>query len=60
MTAWIFYVSDGFQYAGDKGCGLNALAVQSGDIAAVRELAAVWLFGSGLLILIGLARRKAA
>jgi uncharacterized protein DUF1566/PEP-CTERM motif-containing protein len=58
-NAWIFYFSDGFQFAGDKGYGLNAMAVHSGDIAAVPEPAAVWLFGLGLLSLIGVARRKA-
>jgi hypothetical protein len=59
-NAWIFYFSDGFQYAGDKGYALNALAVHSGDITAVPEPAAVWLFGTSLLGLIGVARRKAA
>ncbi|MBI5783055.1 MAG: VPLPA-CTERM sorting domain-containing protein, partial [Gammaproteobacteria bacterium] len=37
-----------------------ALAVRPGDVAVVPVPAAVWLFGSGLLGLIGVARRKAA
>lgn len=36
-----------------------AWAVQSGDISAVPVPTAVWLFGSGLIGLIGFARRKA-
>jgi len=35
-------------------------AVRSGDVSAVPVPPAVWLFGSGLLGLIGIARRKAA
>ena len=35
-----------------------AWAVQSGDISAVPIPAAIWLFSSGLIGLIGLARRK--
>jgi len=34
-------------------------AVQSGDVSAVPVPAAVWLFDSGLLGLVGVARRKA-
>ena len=37
----------------------NAWAVRDGDVAAVPVPAAAWLFGSGLLGLIGFARRKA-
>ena len=33
-------------------------AVQSGDVSAVPAPAAIWLFGSGLIGLIGFARRK--
>ncbi len=35
-------------------------AVHSGDVSTVPVPAAVWLFGSGLLGLIGVARRKRA
>jgi len=37
-----------------------ALAVRPGDVSAVPVPAAVWLFGSGLLGLVGVARRKSA
>lgn len=59
---WIFYFNDGYQYLGNKAIstGMYALAVRPGDVAAVPVPAAVWLFGSGLLGLIGIARRKAA
>jgi hypothetical protein len=35
-------------------------AVHDGDIGAVPIPAALWLFGSGLLGLVGMAKRKAA
>jgi hypothetical protein len=35
-------------------------AVRDGDVSSVPVPAAVWLFGSGLLGLIGIARRKKA
>ena len=46
----------------DASYGLFAWAVHAGDVGAtvVPVPAAVWLFGSGLLGLIGMARRKAA
>ena len=39
--------------------GLNLVGTISGDLTAVPVPAAVWLFGSGLLGLVGVARRKA-
>ncbi len=58
--AWVF----GFRYGGQDpdfkfGSNLYALAVRPGDIVAVPAPAAAWLFGSGLLGLVGVARRKA-
>jgi hypothetical protein len=38
----------------------HAWAVRDGDIGAVPIPAAAWLFGSGLLGLIGVARKKTA
>lgn len=38
----------------------HAWAVHSGDVSAVPVPAAIWLFGSGLLGLIGISRRKKA
>lgn len=59
---WLFY------FGGDPGAHKTILAttasravwaVRDGDVAAVPLPGAVWLFGSGLLGLVGLARRKA-
>ncbi|TCV90551.1 Lcl domain-containing protein [Sulfurirhabdus autotrophica] len=47
--------SQGFEY---KGSYLYAMAVRPGDVAAAPVPAAAWLFGSGLLGLIGIAKRK--
>ena len=56
--AWVFNMYRGDQYDFGKAVNLYAWAVQSGDVSAVPVPAAVWLFGSGLVGLIGLARRK--
>jgi len=42
------------------GNSIKAWAVADGDINAVPVPAAVWLFGSGFLGLVGVARRKKA
>ncbi len=56
--AWCFDFYMGDQSVCSTGGHLRALAVRSGDVAAVPLPAAAWLFGSGLLGLIGVARRK--
>ncbi|HYA38137.1 MAG TPA: DUF1566 domain-containing protein [Candidatus Methylomirabilis sp.] len=57
--AWVFGFSAGVQDGAYKsGSFLNAWAVRPGDIAAVPIPAAAWLFGSGLLGLFGLTRRR--
>jgi len=56
--AWYFGMTNGYQGAHSKINGNYGWAVQSGDVGAVPVPAAVWLFGSGLLGLIGVARRK--
>ena len=56
---WSFDFYDGNQLMGIKGNPFYAWAVRPGDVAAVPLPAATWLFGSGLLGLIGVARRKA-
>jgi len=59
--AWRFSFYYGIQdfEAKDSSFKTNyAWAVQSGDVSAVPVPAAAWLFGSGLLGLIGIARRK--
>ena len=58
--AWIFDMTSGFQGESHKDSHPVAWAVQSGDVGAVPVPAAAWLFGSGLLGLIGVARRKKA
>lgn len=58
--AWVFFTSDGYQSNSVKGNLYHAWAVQSGDVSPIPVPAAVWLFGSGLLGLIGVARRKKA
>ncbi len=59
LYAWTFDMSNGYQNAHGKQLGnFYGWAVQLGDVSAVPVPAAVWLFGSGLLGLIGVARRK--
>ena len=57
-NAWRFNMGAGGQYSYYKSSSNYAWAVQSGDVSAVPVPAAVWLFGSGLLGLIGVAKRK--
>jgi len=57
-VAWYFGTHNGYQGTGVKSDHYFAWAVQSGDVSAVPIPAAVWLFGSGLIGLAGLARRK--
>ena len=59
-NVWSFAFGFGDQRYYEKTNGLVAWAVRSGDVGAstVPVPAAVWLFGSGLLGLIGAARRR--
>ncbi len=57
-SAWFFSMSSGSQIRNVKNKMFYGWAVQSGDVSAVPVPAAAWLFGSGLLGLIGVARRK--
>jgi hypothetical protein len=60
--AWSFYTDRGAQSTDDKPLNIFAWAVADGDVFAstVPIPPALWLFGSGLLGLIGIARKKAA
>ena len=58
ILAWNFGMHIGLQEVNHKSNNLYSWAVQSGDVGAVPVPAAVWLFGLGLLGLIGVARRK--
>ena len=58
INAWDLYMGNGYQNYNFKSVSFYGWAVQSGDVSAVPVPAAVWLFGSGLLGLIGVARRK--
>lgn len=60
-SAWAFDTSVGFQGYGNKPNVWYGWAVRDGDVSSVPVPGALWLFGSGLLGLAGLAhRRKAA
>jgi len=56
--AWDFGFRNGLQNLDGKGNFGYGWAVRAGDVSAVPVPAAVWLFGSGLIGLLGLARRK--
>ena len=58
--AHTFTMNGGGQGNSNMTLDYYAWAVHDGDVSAVPVPAAVWLFGSGLLGLIGLARRKKA
>jgi len=57
-NAWANFFGGGGQFSGIDSNLKFAWAVRSGDVSAVPVPAAVWLFGSGLIGLLGLARRK--
>jgi len=59
-NAYYYNFSNGEQGISYNGAGYSALAVRDGDISAVPVPAAAWLFGSGLIGLAGVARRKEA
>lgn len=59
FRAWIFEFASGFLLADGQALDTHgAWAVYNGDISAVPVPAGVWLFGSGLLGLIGIARPR--
>ena len=58
VSAWVFNFGNGSQQSDGKNGDNVAWAVQSGNVGAVPVPAAVWLFGSGLLGLIGVGRQR--
>ncbi len=57
-NAWSFSFSSGEQRPNYNTNIAYAWAVQSGDVSAVPVPAAAWLLGSGLIGLVGFAKRK--
>jgi len=57
-NVWLFDMAAGFQGYVNKESPNFAWAVHSGDVSAVPIPSAVFLFGSGLIGLVGLAKRK--
>ena len=58
-NSWLFGYHIGLQTTASSINGYTlAWAVRDGDVAAVPVPPALWLFGSGLLALIGIARKK--
>ncbi len=55
--AWFFGTNGGYQGDGHKSNQSYAWAISPGNVAAVPVPAAAWLFGSGLISLIGWRRR---
>jgi len=58
LQAYTFYFGIGNQSVTYASSPNLAWAVHDGDISAVPVPAAVWLFGSGLISLVGFSRRK--
>jgi hypothetical protein len=56
--AYTFWFETGYQSNHNKFNERYAWAVHTGDVEAVPVPAAAWLFGSGLIGLVGLARHK--
>jgi hypothetical protein len=57
-NAWVFDFGYGLQTNPNKGSNGYAWAVQSGNAGVVPVPAAVWLFGSGLLALVGIGKQR--
>jgi len=60
INTWLTAFNNGHQFTMDKTFVSFGWAVRTGDVSAVPVPAAVWLFGSGLIGLVGMGRRKKA
>ena len=56
--AWYFDFYGGFHANAYEGNNLYGLAVRSGQVSAVPVPGAIWLFGSGLVGVVTLGRRR--
>ena len=59
-VAWVFWTLDGLQFTNykEEEAGIFSWAVRDGDVSSVPVPAAIWLFGSATVGLIGLKRKK--
>ncbi|ARN72638.1 VPLPA-CTERM sorting domain-containing protein [Oceanicoccus sagamiensis] len=58
VNAWIFGTGGGQQYTAGKSTNIYSWAVRAGDVSSVPVPAAAWLFGTALLGLVGVKRKK--
>lgn len=58
ILSWSFNTYDGRQHQDDKEFSTYSWAVRAGDVSLVSVPAAAWLFGSALIGLAGIKRRK--
>ena len=60
-SSWYSTNQYGFDYASLNGTvSVNAVVPANGTVSAIPLPAAVWLFGSGLLGLVGISRKNQA
>ena len=57
-NAWIFDMDSGYQMSDSKAGGYPVLAVRSEEVSVVPVPGALWLLGSGLIGLLGIARMR--
>lgn len=55
---WRFGFRDGLQNDDLRGFNLYTMIVRDGQVSAVPEVAGFWMFGAGLLVLLGFARKR--
>ena len=55
---WRFSFRDGLQTADLRGFNLYTMVVRDGQVSAVPEPVEAWMFEAGLLVLVGVARKR--